>query len=191
MPQNFAPSRDHQERLIKGETTLPTKLLSSSEDRLTDLVTRPADVTLLCPALWRAQKSLSYERPAEQGLRTAAPSGRTVEYACVHYTPAASVRVNPQIKINGMRMTQNYCHWSDPQEGYGHVLTAAVCWELATAAPRSSSLPYPNTIALRPLDCRQMHLILVTCPWPPEYHHADGLCADRDASHNGGLCWDS
>jgi len=35
-----------------------------------------------------------------------------------------------------------------------------------------------------------MHLILVTCPWPPEHHHADGLRADRNASHNGGLCWD-
>jgi hypothetical protein len=89
----------YQLRLIKCETTLPTELLSSSEDRLTDLVTRPIDVALLCPALCRAYK--------KSQLRTCS-SARSADCSsvrmdcriglCSRHTAAAS-RVSPQIKI--------------------------------------------------------------------------------------------
>lgn len=161
MPQNFAPSRDMStplSRTFKGETTSPTELLSSSEGSLT---WSQGQLT----SHYYAQHSEEHtkSRPAEQGLRRAAPSGRTVQQACIHDTPAASSRVSPQIKIHRMRMTQNYCHWSDPPSRVFAPSNGSSVLR-ATAAPRSASLPYANTFALRHFDSRQMHLILVTCP---------------------------
>jgi hypothetical protein len=145
-------------RTLKGETTSPTELPSSSEGSLT---WSHGQLT----SHYYAQHSEEHtkSRPAEQGLRTAAPSGRTVEQACIYDTPAASSRVIPQIKIHRMRMTQNYCHWSDPPSRVCAPSNGSSVLS-ATAAPRSASLLYPNTFDLRHLDSFQMHLILVTCP---------------------------